>query len=122
MYKRQGHECKEIVREIIPTHFIAVDKAKIQEIRGMDEQEKKGHVAEIAKIHASQAFHREIESLIDQQVYFLAERALNDNELSFGRGTINGMRLIQERLLKLSLEHQERTKSQDVFDPYEITP
>ena len=59
--------------------------------------------------------------MIDQQVYFLAERA-GDGQWAFGRGTINGMRLIQERFRALHSEHEEQKKPAEPFDPYAVIP
>lgn len=124
---KKFHKCPEpeiikipVNNNVWPAHFVALDRSLLKEIRGMELSEKKDHIAEISKIHEVKAFHREIESMVDQQVYFLAERALNGNQLSFGRGTINGMRLVKERFKDLHNEHLAEKKPQDDYNPYEI--
>ena len=103
-----------------PEHFVAVRRENLEDIRNMDEAEKKAHVADIAEIYNKMAFGRELESMVNQQVYFIAERALGNNQLDFGRGTINGIRLVQERFGDLHAEHAERSKPDEPFNPYEI--
>lgn len=105
-----------------PEHFIAVNKEMIKEAKNMEESERKGHEAEISKIFETKAFNRELESMADQQVYYLAGEARNELELAFGRGTINGIRLIQEHFGELDARHKERSKPEESFDPYDILP
>ena len=109
-------ECHRIWSE----RFISINRGLLREIRNAEPSEIKAHNADISKIHDTKAFHREIESMIDQQVYFLAERARDEAQLSFGRGTINGLRLVQERFKDLHNQHLADKKPQEEFNPYEI--
>lgn len=125
------HKCESVVttekisveipcHKYWPEHFVAVKRNDLEDIRNMDESEKKAHVADIAEIYNKKAFGKELESLVSQQVYFIAERALGQNQLDFGRGTINGIRLVQERFGDLHAEHAERSKPDEPFNPYEL--
>lgn len=120
------HTCSEEIRHecpvLWPAHFVALNQDMLKDIRDMEEPERKSHAAEISKIFETKAFNCEIESMVEQQVYYLAERARNETELSFGRGTINGLRIIQERFEKLYSEHKERSRPEEPFDPYELLP
>ena len=126
---KKFHKCPEKIQEVRvschkygdwPHYFVAINKDLIKEVRDLEPSERKAHVADISKVHETKAFHRELESMADQQVYFLAERALDSKQLSFGRGTINGIRLVQERFQALHSEHEEYKKPKEEFDPHEV--
>ena len=124
-----NHTCDPLIEEVVKikcgacdSHISAINKEAIGQIRGMEPQQIRAHEADISRIVDIKAFNLELESMADQQVYWLAEKALNETQLAFGRGTLNGINLIKERFVELAARHEQTKQKQGSFDPYTIIP
>lgn len=59
-----------------------------------------------------------IKKLLIAQQEFIANRCENENQLLFGRGSINGISVVLEELRSYKLAHEEDTKPQEKFDKF----
>ena len=112
---------KEVERvvtyDLVRKAILSVDRGNIRYVKAMGEPEYAEHLSHIARCFTSPGFQVEIDSLIDTQVYYMAEQS---QDLSFDRGTINGMRIVLERFEKLAAEHKKRTQPKEEFEKNEI--
>lgn len=101
----------------------SISPENVQYIREMTVQEAIDHAQGIALIAKNDAFDREIDSLIDTQVYWMAQESDGLRQQDFGKGTVNGLCLIKERFHAIESEHDVRTKPKETLedlDKYEI--
>jgi hypothetical protein len=118
---------KEVIKEVevvklVPYDLVhkaimSVDRANIRYVKAFSEPEYAEHLSHIARCFTSPGFQVEIDSLVDTQVYEIAERS---QDMSFDRGTINGIRIVFERFEALNAEHKKRTQPKEKFDEHEI--
>ena len=97
----------------------SISPDNIQYIREMTEQEAIDHAQEIALIAKNAAFDREIDALIDTQVYWMAQEADGLRQQDFGKGTVNGLCLIKERFHRLESEHDVRVRPKEMLEDLE---
>ena len=103
--------------DLVRRAILSVDRANIRYVKAFSEPEYAEHLSHIARCFTSPGFQVEIDSLIDTQVYYTAEQG---QDVSFDRGTINGIRIVFERFEKLNAEHKKRTLPKEDFDKHEV--
>ena len=96
----------------------SINKGDVQYVKKMNEGVRKRYVADASLVFENPAFQKEQNALIDTQVYFMAEESSQDEvSLSFGRGTINGIRLMYERFESMAMEHKSNIEPKKEPDP-----
>ena len=96
----------------------SISKNNVQYVKKMSPTARKNHVADASIIFENFVFKKEHDALIDTQVYFMAEESAQDDvSLSFGRGTINGIRLMYERFESMAMEHKSNIEPKKEPDP-----
>lgn len=121
---------KEVVKTVsIPYDVMrhqlgSVNPADIRYIKSMTHNETDAHNDSISNIFISKAFSLEIQSLIDTQVYWMAQQSDGGRQHDFGKGTINGLSLVLERFEQLHGEVINKNKPKEEVDkeaPFEAT-
>ena len=113
---------RESVKEVVAKRSFlgSIDKDRVIYLKNMSESEKKEHDGSISQIFVMPAFKRELDSMIDTQVYWLGEEADGDRQHTFGKGTINGLNLVKERFELIHSTVLERNKPhKEPEDPLE---
>ncbi len=96
----------------------SINKGDVKYVKLMNEGARKRYVADASIVFENHAFQKEQNALIDTQVYFMAEESSQDEvSLSFGRGTINGIRLVSERFESMAMEHKSNIEPKKEHDP-----
>lgn len=116
---------KEVIRErmverpydLVRRAILSVDRQNIRYVKAMTEPEYAEHLSHIVRCFTSPGFKVEIDSLIDTQVYHIAEKS---QDLAFDRGTLNGIMIVFERFEKLAGEHKKRTEPAEQFDKHDV--
>jgi hypothetical protein len=72
-------------------------------------------------VFVNEAFKNEIKALIQAQLEFIANQASDFDQVLFGRGTINGLFILEEVFEKYHNEFIELTKQPEDFDRFEIS-
>ena len=86
-------------------------------IKTLSPEERKEYVFECSKIVENKVFNREIDRLIEDTVYVMAEEWQGELLHNFGKGIINGLEKLRENLTLLhgeALQHIEDSKKDDV--------
>jgi len=84
----------------------------------LTENEQKERNANIANSY--KYIEPTIKKLLIAQQEFMAKQCENENQLLFGRGSINGIAVVLEELRSYKLAHEEETKPQEKFDEHEV--
>ena len=63
---------------------------------------------------------RTIKNLIIAQQEFMANQCENEQQLLFGRGTMNGLSLVLEKMKKYKGQHDEDLKPDENFEKHEV--
>ena len=88
----------------------------------LTEAEKKDYEAEASMIANSKVFQREIKYLFGGQALYIATQSANWDQTLVGRGTINGIALVEERFKLLDSRHKESIKPTEEFDKHGLMP
>jgi len=91
-------------------------------LNGLSEQDRKEYEAEASIIFNSRVFKREIKYLLAQQALYVASQVKDWEKSLVGRGTINGIGLVEDRFRILNSRHQENIKPKESFDKYGLIP
>ena len=94
----------------------SIDLSDIKE--ELTENEQKERNANIANSY--KYIEPTIKKLLIAQQEFMAKQCENENQLLFGRGSINGIAVVLEELRSYKLAHEELTKPQEKFDKHEV--
>lgn len=117
--KEQKIMSVKLMREVLSSIDLS-DIAELKEdITEDEEKTRAGDVETFYKLH----FERVIKILIQKQLEFVGKQAENDLQLAFGRGTINGLTLIDEWLqkqVKISLSRFD--KEEELEEPMNPFP
>lgn len=81
-------------------------------LTSMSESERKEYEAEASLIFTNKAFQREIKHLLGEQALFIANQSGNWEQVILGRGTVNGVGLIDDRFKLLYSRHLDNIKMQ----------
>lgn len=73
-----------------------------------------------AEIFYMKHFENVIKLFIQEQLKYIAEQAQNESQLVFGRGTINGLYLIDEWFKQRVAESRSRFQKEEKPEPGEI--
>lgn len=79
--------------------------------RSMQESEKKAYVANASLIYSNPVFLQEVRRIFGAQALFVAAQSQNWDQSLVGRGTINGVGLVEDQFRKLHSIHLENVKS-----------
>ena len=112
---------KVIERDVIAKrNFLgSIDKEQVEYVKNMREEERRDHVGSVSVIFQKAAFKRELNALMDTQVYWMGEKADGDRQHLFGKGTLNGIQLVFERFELLDSEARDRSRPKEAEDPLE---
>ena len=102
---------KSIVLDFLKTGGIEED---------LTEKEKKELYANAELIRTNPAFEKVAEYLINAQGNYTVKEALNMEQVSFGRATINGISLVKEEIERLSNIYRAENQSEEKFDKSSI--
>lgn len=83
----------------------------------LKEGERKDFAASIAIVYPK--LHRILKPMIEEQKEFALT---NDGDITFSKGTINGMYLVLEAFEAWRGEHIENTKPKEIFDKHATLP
>jgi len=78
-------------------------------------------LAHCRDLRENPAFDPIMESLIRNQILFIAMESESNEETNFGRATINGLQLFRDELDRLVGIYKERHAKEEDFDPHDIT-
>lgn len=81
----------------------SIDLSDIPEPKDQTEAERKGYCAQIFAIFP--VIEKDIKELLHAQLMFISNEAANLEQVSFGRGTFNGMDILLEKWKKAAAEH-----------------
>lgn len=82
----------------------SIDKNEVRYLEKMSHQDLDEHKSDISGIYMEPAFKRELNCMLDTQVYWLGQEADGDRQQTFGKGTINGISLVLERFELINSE------------------
>ena len=102
--------------EVIRHQLASIDLCDMEE-KKMSESERKEYVAAISAVFPR--LEKDIKRFLHEQLMFIANQAQDMNQISFGRGTFNGMDLLLSHWRKAHLEHtvKEPKEEFDKHDP-----
>lgn len=89
---------------------------------GMKEQEKKDYIARASEIWANPVFLQELRRIIGSQSVFVSSQCFNWEQVLVGRGTINGVGLVEDCFRRLHSMHLDNLKNSIMVDGDETTP
>ena len=104
----------DLMRELLGT------KSFSRDVRPMDGEARKNYVARIAASWPD--LDKDTDLMIAVQEQNMGRRVNNQDELMFGRGTINGIMLIKDYYEDRYNEHKANTKPEEKFDPSKLFP
>ena len=86
----------------------------------LSENEKKELYADAEMIRTNKAFRRIVKHLINLQGNYTVKEALTIGDVAFGRATINGIKLLDEEIDRLSNIYREINKPEEKFDKFSV--
>lgn len=84
----------------------------------LTEQEKKDYEAEASMIYNNKVFRKELKYLFGQQALYVATQSDNWDRTLVGRGSVNGIALVEERFKTLDSRYKDRIKPVEEFDKH----
>ena len=84
--------------------------------------DRRSYVSEASVVFKQPIFKKEHDSLIEEQVYWIAENVIDEKEREFHKGTINGMRIFYEQFKDMDSEHMNNVKEPEKFDKINVMP
>lgn len=98
MKQTKDHSLKAI------RHMLAsIDLSDIKEEKDMTDAERKGYCAQVFAVFP--VIEKDIKKFLHAQLMFISNEAATMEQVSFGRGTFNGMDLLLEHWKKAAAEH-----------------
>lgn len=111
--------------ELDETRFIRekLGSIALDDVRGIikTEQEIKDYQAAISSVFKNH-IEPTLKRLLINQEKFMGEQVQTMEQLSFGRGTVNGLLLVIEEFQHAWEAHQENTKGKEPVNPRELFP
>jgi hypothetical protein len=111
-------EKKDLSLKAIRHLLASVDLSDLEEPKDMSEQERKTYCAQIFAVFP--ILEKDIKRFLYSQLMFVCNEASNMDEVSFGRGTFNGMDLLLEHWKKASSEYEAIPKEEMGFDKNKV--
>lgn len=87
-------------------------------LKKLTEQEKKDYEAEASMIYNNKVFQKELKYLFGQQALYVATQSGNWDQTLVGRGSVNGIALVDERFKTLDSRYRDRVKPTEEFDKH----
>ena len=114
------HDILEITRH-------AVGGINLDDLKKFDEKistsERLDYLRKSELVFSNFSFQNEIKNMMQEQKDFIAMTAITMDEVSFGRGMMNALCLMQERFESLHNEYKSRTKEPNKnFDKFNVLP
>jgi hypothetical protein len=112
----------DLMREVLGTH--------VMNISHVDKQNKppspldvpkalRDHrIAQLAMVYNNETFNLLCDYLVDIQGNFIAREANGDVQMTFGRGSINGIETIRSELAKAQALYEEATSPPEEYDEH----
>lgn len=83
---------------------------------------RKQYLRDAESLWANPVFHNEINRVIRRQLEFIGTEAESDRQADVGRGTINGVTLLRERIEVIHAEYKGGDNPvKEVFDQFEVS-
>lgn len=94
----------------------------LDDIEKMNPAERKAYLQDIELLWSNRAFQSETKKIMRLQLEFIACMATDMEQVAIGRGTINGIDLLRERVENLHLEYKDLSKlsTDEDFDEFEV--
>ena len=103
----------EIPYDVTRHQLGSISPKDIRYYKSMTQEERESHESEISTIAEKEAFKMELESMIDTQVYWMAQEADGDRQHIFGKGTQNGISLVLERFATILTTVRKRNEPEE---------
>lgn len=111
---------KEPSLELMRHLLGSIDLSDVEEDKEMTEAERKDYCANIAAVWPT--LEKDIKKFLYAQLMFVSNNAGNWEQVLFGRGTFNGLDILQEHWKKAFAEHLENSRGQEDFDENNPVP
>lgn len=102
--------------EVLRHELASIDLSDIED-EEMSESERKEYVSTISAVFPR--LEKDIKRFLHAQLMFIANQATDMNQVSFGRGTFNGMDILLNHWKRVAQEHNSKGKEED-FDKHEV--
>lgn len=102
--------------EVIRHELASIDLSDIEE-KEMTENERKEYIAAISAVFPR--LEKDIKRFLYEQLMFIANQAQDMNQISFGRGTFNGMDILLNFWKKAHIEHTVKEPKEE-FDKHDV--
>lgn len=93
------------------------------DIKWIDEISKKERanlLSEADNISSREAFGYICNELKKQQIYYIAQEAADFNQMNFGRGTLNGISLLQDEIEELAALNRQENQQEEDYNPFNL--
>jgi len=101
--------------EVIRHQLASIDLSDMEE-KDETENEHKEYVAAISAVFPR--LEKDIKRFLHEQLMFIANQATDMNQISFGRGTFNGMDLLLSHWKKAFNEQNAKSQKKEEFDKH----
>ena len=105
---------KELSLEAMRHLLASIDLSDVEE--DMNENERKEYIAAISAVFPR--LEKDIKRFLHLQLMFVSNNAQDMNQISFGRGTFNGMDLLLNHWKKAHFEHTAKGAPEEEGDKY----
>jgi|GEM_PF-7036725 len=93
------------------------------DLKWLDEltaNERKNILSEADDIFSKGSLSKICNELKKRQIFHIAEQASGISEMTFGRGTLNGVSLLEGEIESLATLNRQENSEQEDFDPYSL--
>lgn len=94
------------------------DRLVIPNLKG---ESRMNYLRSAELVFNNESFKNEIKALVQAQLEFIANETTSFEQVLVGRGTLNGLFILEEVFEKYHNEFIELTKRPEDFDPFEVT-
>jgi hypothetical protein len=119
MKKKTGTKKKTVV-EFNRHQIGSISLTDIDYIDSLSVSDRRNYLQQAENIWTNPVFQNEIKTIIQKQLEFIGMESKDYNQILIGRGTINGVSLLQERLETLHSEYIQGIKPPEKFDEFDV--
>lgn len=100
-----------IILQVNQHYLASIKPSDLDEyLETLTEQEKKEYEVNASLVYSNPVFLKEMKHLLASQTLFIANQSANWEQNLIGRGTINGIGLVEDRFKLLNARHFENIK------------
>lgn len=112
----KGFDTKVVTKSV----WDGADSAiSIEEAYGEVESER-AFLTNVHTLLQNKALEPVLTYLMRNQILFTAKEAIGDDQVFFGRATVNGIVLVREELRRLDAIYKEKYAPKEEYDPYKV--